>query len=116
MKATYFSNHYFLSDDGRNAKNVNSSTTHPRAKAIKETPLPTKIESSLPNILVASTVSVFFVASLFVLLLVVIRRSVRPSDETNEDTSSPLSSEVLTMELKDEIKNSSTLNDGNIHT
>ena len=105
-----------MSDGGRNAKNVNSSTSHPRANAKKEAPLPAKVESSLPNILVASTVSVFFVASLVVLLLVVIRSSVGPSDETNEGISSPQSSELVIMELKDEINNSSTLNDGNIHT
>lgn len=105
-----------MSDGGRNAKNLNSSTSHPRANAKKEAPLPAKTESSLPNILVASIVSVFFVASLVVLLLVVIRSSVRPSDETNEGTSSPQSSEVVTVELKDEINNSYILNDGNIHS
>lgn len=105
-----------MSDGGRNAKKANSSTSHPRANAKKEALLPANIESSLPNILVASTVSVFFVASLVVLLLVVIRSSVRPSDETNEGTSSPQSSEVVTVELKDEINNSYTLTDGNIHT
>lgn len=102
-------------DGGRNAKNENSSTYHPRTNA-KEAPLHAKIESSLPNILVASTVSVFFVASLVVLLLVVIRTSVRPSsDETNEGASSPQSSEVVMVELKDEINNSNNPNDGSIY-
>jgi len=111
-------------DDGRNAKNLNSSTSHHRAKdaagAKKEAPLPAKIESSLPKVLVASTASVFFVASLIVLLLVVIRSSSGPSEETNEDASRSQRSEVVTevtmMELKDEINNSSTLSDGNVHT
>jgi len=123
---TYFSYHYLSSDDGKNAKNVNSSTSHlrPRAKdaagAKKESPLPAKIESSLPNILVASTISVFFVASLIVLLLVVIKSSFGPSDETNEDSSRSQRSDVVTevtmMELKDETNNSSTLRDGNVLT
>lgn len=103
---------------------MNSSTSHHRAKdaagAKKEAPLPAKIESSLPKVLVASTTSVFFVASLIVLLLVVIRSSSGPSEETNEDASRSQRSEVVTevtmMELKDEINNSSTLSDGNVHT
>lgn len=105
---------------------MNASTSHlrPRANDVpgakNEVPLPAKIESSLPNILVASTISVFFVASLIVLLLVVIRSSSGTRDETNEDVSRCQRAEVVTevtmMELKDEINNNSTLSDGNVHT
>lgn len=93
-----------------------SWTTHPGAK---DSP-PAKIESFLPNVLVVSTVSVVFVASLVVLFFVVIRSSSGRSDETNEGASSSQSSEVVTevrmMDLKDEIVDSNTLSDGNVHT
>lgn len=103
-------------DDGTNTQNVNSSwTTHPRAK---DSP-PAKIESFLPNVLVVSTVSVIFVASLVVLFFVVIRSSSGRSNETNEGASSSQSSEVVTevrmMDLKDEIDDSNTQSDGNVH-
>ena len=95
---------------------MNSSwTTHPRAK---DSP-PAKIESFLPNVLVVSTVSVIFVASLVVLFFVVIRSSSGRSNETNEGASSSQSSEVVTevrmMDLKDEIDDSNTQSDGNVH-
>lgn len=70
--------------------------------------------------LVVSTVSVVFVASLVVLFFVVIRSSSGRSDGTNEGASSSQSSEVVTevrmMDLKDEIVDSNTLSDGNVHT
>ena len=102
---------------------MNSSSTHPRAKDApgeKETHIPTNIESSLPNILVVSTVSVFFVASLVVLFFVIFRSSSGRSDNTGEGESNFQSSEVVTevtmRELKDEINDSNTLSDGNVHT
>ena len=101
---------------------MNASSIRPRAKdapgAKKEKPLPSKIELSLPNILVVSTVSVFFVACLVVLLLVVVRSSFERSDETNEGTSNSQRSEIVTevmmMELKDEINDCNTVSDGNV--
>ena len=97
---------------------MNTSKDAPGAK--KEKAFPSKIESSLPNIFVVSTVSVFFVACLVVLLLVVVRSSFERSDETNEGTSNSQRSEIVTevvmMELKDEINECNTVSDGNVHT
>ena len=111
-----FSTLSFLTDEESNTKNVSTLTTHPQAKdshgAKKDKPLPSKADTSLGNTLVVSTISVFIVASLVVLLLVFSRgflgRTVEVNDNTNDSQRSVVVREVMMVEVEDESNNGDT--------
>ncbi|KAL9956417.1 hypothetical protein ACROYT_G037891 [Oculina patagonica] len=98
--------------EGGNTKNVSTLTTHPQAVdspgAKKEKPVPSKDETSLPNILVVSIIGVFIVASLVVLLLIVIRAFLGRIVEAHEDTSDSQRSAVVTEVMMVEVKHEAT--------
>ena len=78
----------------------------------KEKSLPSEADKYLPNILVVSTISVFMVASLLVLLLIVIRSSLGRGGEaregmgTSDSQRSDVVTEVMMVEFKDETNDS----------
>ncbi|KAJ7362117.1 hypothetical protein OS493_013208 [Desmophyllum pertusum] len=105
-----------IQDEGSNARNLSSSNTPPQAKDVpgvkKEKSLPSEADKYLPNILVVSTISVFMVASLLVLLLIVIRSSLGRGGEardgmgTSDSQRSDVVTEVMMVEFKDETNDS----------
>ena len=87
----------------------------------KEKPLPSKAETSLPNILVVSIVSVFLFASLLVLLFILIRaflgRHVQANEGSSDTQRSDVVMEIVMGEVKDDTNNCDiTASDGGVRT